>query len=176
MLTLLIISWAVIKISEHEGTIKVRDFNRGGERGGFLGHTVHYAGLFTWHLPQKETRGNFVHLSVCHHFFLFQIFSSFSLIFRWCLDYKNVLKFVRLCVYNVEWLAALVTVSAVWNDNVLDRCVGRSCYEVCSSLQLVESIALLSPLMKCGVGNSQGHPGHRPDCPLLLFCVETIAH
>ena len=31
MSTLLIMSWAVIKISEHRGTIKVRDFNRGGE-------------------------------------------------------------------------------------------------------------------------------------------------
>ena len=31
--------WAVIKISEHRGTIKVQDFNRGGELGGFLVHT-----------------------------------------------------------------------------------------------------------------------------------------
>ena len=34
MSTLLIMLWAVIKISKHQGTIKVQDFNMGGEWGG----------------------------------------------------------------------------------------------------------------------------------------------
>ena len=91
MLTLLIISWAIIKISEHEGTIKVRDFNRGGEWG-VLGAQGSLCRSFYLTPSTEGNKRKFCTSVWPSSLFPFpNIFLLFLHHDHFCLDYKNVL-------------------------------------------------------------------------------------